>query len=116
VGVQYGLKSMKEGKITPDEFLDLNFKVGGWKHPNQMVQEGFPFFGTSSTEIGKAQTIPGYFDPWSKRNMNLSTAADVPAPRTAGDPIAMRAAYTSGMVFSGQNPAADHRPPAVHGA
>jgi hypothetical protein len=102
VGVQYGLKSMKEGKITPDEFLDLNFKVGGWKHPNQMVQEGFPFLG-SLTALN--------FDPWSKRNMNLSTAVDVPAPRTAGDPIAMRAAYTSGIVFGGQIPlpTIDHR-------
>ena len=43
--------------------------------------------------------------------MNLSPAADVPAPRTAGDPIAMRAAYTSGMVFNGQIPlpTIDHR-------
>jgi hypothetical protein len=102
VGVQYGLKSMKEGKITPDEFLDVNFKVGGWKHPNQMVQEGFPFLGTFS---------PATFDPWSRRNMNLSPSPEAPAPRTHGDPIAMRAAYTSGMVFSGDMPlpTIDHR-------
>jgi hypothetical protein len=102
VGVQYGLKSMKEGKITPDEFLDVNFKVGGWKHPNQMVQEGFPFLGTFG---------PATFDPWSRRNMNLSPSPEVPAPRTHGDPIAMRAAYTSGMVFSGNMPlpTIDHR-------
>jgi hypothetical protein len=102
VGVQYGLKSMKEGKVTPEEFLDLNFKIGGWKHPSQMVQEGFPFLGSLT---------PDTFDPWSKRNVNLSAAADVPAPRTEGDPIAMRAAYSSGMVFSGQIPlpTIDHR-------
>ena len=43
--------------------------------------------------------------------MNLSPAADQPAPRTQGDPIAMRAAYTSGMVFSGtaRVPTIDHR-------
>lgn len=111
VGVQYGLRSLKQGLITPDEFIDLNFKIGGWKHPSDMVQEGFPFFGTSQAEINKALTVPGYFDPWSVRNMNLSPEPDQPAPRTHGDPIAMRAAYTSGHVFDGDMPlpTIDHR-------
>ena len=39
VGVQYGLRALVEGLITPAEFLDLNAKVGGWKHPRDMVQE-----------------------------------------------------------------------------
>ena len=110
IGVQYGLSSLKAGKITPAEFVHLNWNIGGWKHPSQMVQEGFPFFGTTAAEIQKALTIPGYFDPWSRRNMNLGTA-DAPAPRTAGDPIAMRAAYSSGHVFGGRLdvPALDHR-------
>jgi hypothetical protein len=110
VGVQYGLASLKAGKITPAEFLDVNWKIGGWKHPSQMVQETFPFFGTGSSELNKVFTIPGYFDPWSMKNMNLGTDAQ-PAPRTHGDPIAMRAAYTSGHVFSGRLdvPAIDHR-------
>lgn len=102
VGVQYGLKSLRAGNITPAEFLNLNWHVGGWKHPSEMVQEGFPFLGPFS---------PATFDPWSRRNMRLSPAADQPAPRTVGDPIAMRAAYTSGHVFSGKLdvPAIDHR-------
>jgi len=110
IGVQYGLSSLKAGKITPAEFVHLNWNIGGWKHPSQMVQEGFPFFGTTAAEIQKALTIPGYFDPWSRRNMNLGTA-DTPAPRTAGDAIAMRAAYSSGHVFRGRLdvPALDHR-------
>ena len=110
VGVQYGLNSLKAGKITPAEFVHLNWNIGGWKHPSQMVQEGFPFFGTTAAEIQKALTIPGYFDPWSRRNLNLGTA-NAPAPRTAGDPTAMRAAYSSGHVFSGRLdvPALDHR-------
>ena len=44
--------------------------------------------------------------------MRLSSDPDrVPAPRTRGDPLAMRAAYASGMVFSGQLPipTIDHR-------
>jgi len=108
VGVQYGLKSMKEGKITPEEFLDVNFKVGGWKHPRDMVQEGFPFLGSQADVLAD----PSKFDPWSRRNMNVSAdPANVPAPRTSGDPIAMKAAYTSGMVFSGEVPlpTIDHR-------
>lgn len=111
VGVQYGLRSLQESKITFAEFLHLNWNIGGWKQPSEMVQEGFPFFGTSSAEINKALTVPGYFDPWSRRNMNLSPDPDHPAPRTHGDRKAMRAAYTSGMVFSGKlnRPTIDHR-------
>jgi hypothetical protein len=111
VGVQYGLRSLRAGLITPEEFLHLNWHVGGWKHPSQMVQEGFPFFGTTPAEVNRALTVPGYFDPWSRRNMNLSPGPDQPAPRTEGDPLAMRAAYTSGMVFGGKLslPTIDHR-------
>lgn len=110
VGVQYGLQSLKAGLITPAEFLHLNWHVGGWKHPSQMVQEGFPFFGTGAAEVQKAMTVPGYFDPWSRRNMNLASG-DRPAPRTLGDGKAMRAAYASGHVFTGRLdvPAIDHR-------
>jgi hypothetical protein len=101
VGVQYGLRSLRDGKITPQEFLHLNWNVGGWKHPSQMVQEGAPFLPPNTA---------ANFDPWSRRNMNLA-AGSQPAPRTAGDPIAMRAAYSSGHVFRGQLdvPAIDNR-------
>lgn len=107
VGVQYGLKNLKAGNLTATEFLDLNFKVGGWKHTRDMVQEGFPFLGT----VADVMADPSKFDPWSRRNMRLSTDPLIPAPRTAGDPIAMKAAYTSGMVFSGlvPLPMIDHR-------
>lgn len=111
VGVQYGLKSLQNGHITPEEFLHLNWHVGGWKHPSEMAQETFPFFGTDAAEIQKAMTIPGYFDPWSRKNMKLAPDAVTPAPRTVGDPLAMQAAYSSGHVFDGQLevPAIDHR-------
>ncbi len=111
VGVQYGLASLKAMKITPEEFMHLNWHVGGWKHPSQMVQETFPFFGTGSAEVNKALTVPGFFDPWSRKNMNLSPSAAVPAPRTVGDAQAMRAAYSSGHVFGGRLdvPAIDNR-------
>ena len=110
VGVQYGLNSLKAGHITPAEFLHLNWHVGSFKHPSDMLQETFPFFGTSAAEVNKALTIPGYFDPWSRKNMRLASA-DQPAPRTEGSLSAQRAAYTSGHVFDGQLnvPAIDHR-------
>ncbi|WP_370614330.1 DUF6351 family protein [Mumia qirimensis] len=93
VGVQYGLKALTDGVITPPEFLDLNARVGGWKDSKDMVEEGFPFSGSFS---------PQNFDPWSSRNMKLSPDGGVtPAPRREGDLDAMRAAYTSGMEFQG---------------
>jgi len=102
IGVQYGLKSLKEGRITPAEFLDVNFKVGGWKQPKDMVQEGFPLFPGITPAMAVAN--PALFDPWSRRNMTLAPAEDVPAPRTEGNLNAMRAAYTKGLVFSGDMP------------
>jgi hypothetical protein len=93
VGVQYGLGALTSGVLTPAEFLDLNAQVGGWKRAAEMVQEGFPFAG---------ELAPENFDPWSSRNMTLSPdAGATPAPRTAGDLEAARAAYTSGMQFQG---------------
>src|SRR5690606_11659158 len=71
VGVQYGLQALRDGVITPAEFLDLNAKVGSWKESHEMVPEGAPFAGP---------TTPENFDPWSSRNMNLSADGDAPAP------------------------------------
>jgi Tannase-like family of unknown function (DUF6351) len=90
VGVQYGLQALREGKITPAEFLDLNARVGSWKDPQDFVQEGQPFLPT------------GGWDPWSSRNMRLSPDGGVtPAPRREGDISAMNAAYTHGLYFDG---------------
>ncbi len=99
VGVQYGLKALKDRHLTKAEFLKLNAEIGGWKQPSEMVQEGFPFIGSLSDIMAD----PTVFDPWSSRNMNLSPEGDdTPAPRTRGDRKAIKAAYTSGLVFNGQ--------------
>jgi uncharacterized tannase-like protein DUF6351 len=93
VGVQYGLQALRDGVITPAEFLDLNARVGSWKEASQMVVEGFPFVGAFS---------PANFDPWSRRNMNLSPDGGVtPAPRRSGNLEAIAAAYNVGMRFDG---------------
>ncbi|MBX3703281.1 MAG: hypothetical protein KF822_05865 [Steroidobacteraceae bacterium] len=92
VGVQYGLRSVATGQITPAEFLMVNGAVGGWKPQSAMVQEGSPFL--------PPHTVAN-FDPWSARNQNFSVNPLAPAPRTAGDLEAMRAVYRSGLVFMG---------------
>lgn len=92
-GVQYGLEALTSGVISPEEFLDLNAQVGGWKDTADMVREGAPFEGALT---------PANFDPWSSRNMLLSPdGGATPAPRTAGDPAAIEGAYRSGMQFQG---------------
>lgn len=114
VGVQYALESMKRGLISPEQFLDLNLKVGGWKQPSEMVAEGFPYNGTGQAEQAKVMADPSYFDPWGARNMNRwnPAAPQQPAPRTSGNLEAIRAAYTSGLVFGGRIdiPVIDWRP------
>jgi hypothetical protein len=93
VGVQYGLRAVADGSITPEEFLKLNGSVGGWKNEPDMVQEGFPFFPGAP---------PSDFDPWSRRNQVFSTDPLVsPAPRNMGNVQAMNAVYEAGLVFRG---------------
>ncbi len=93
VGVQYGLRAVAGGAITPAEFLKLNGTVGGWKNEPDMVQEGFPFLPGAP---------PATFDPWSRRNQvfSLDPLAS-PAARNEGDLLAMNAVYESGLVFRG---------------
>ena len=96
VGVEYGLRAVKDGKITPAEFLKLNATVGAWKETSDMVQEGCPFFPPQNPPC----TNP--WDPWSSRNMRLSPdGGATPAPRRTGDMAAANAVYTSGIVFRG---------------
>jgi Tannase-like family of unknown function (DUF6351) len=97
VGVQYGLKALTDGKITPAEFLQLNATVGSWKDPGEMVPEGPPFPGGV-----------GSLDPWSLRNQRTGD----PAPRRAGSIAAMNAAYRDGLYFDGDIdiPIIDWRP------
>lgn len=92
VGVQYGLQALLDDHITPEEFLDLNARIGGWKPANEAVQEGRPYLPEGELDIHSA------------RNMTLSPndSGNPPAPRTAGDPEAIAAAYAHGLVFTGR--------------
>jgi hypothetical protein len=94
VGVQYGLQALRDGRISFDEFLDLNANVGSWKEAEDMVQEGCPYI---------REICPFDVDVWSARNMNLSPDGGLtPARRRLGNRQAQYAAYRSGLVFRGK--------------
>ena len=92
VGVQYGLRALADGQLAPAEFLDLNASIGGWKEPQDAVQEGCPYVSSACFSD---------IDVWSARNMT-APGPDGVAPRTEGSVEAMRAAYRAGLVFDGR--------------
>jgi hypothetical protein len=92
VGVQYGLEALLDHHITPAEFLDLNAQIGGWKQPQDTVQEGCPYVSSACFAD---------VDVWSARNINPVGPNGV-ASRTVGSVAAMRGAYDSGLVFDGK--------------
>lgn len=123
VGVQYGLRSVADGLLTPEQFLEVNAEVGGWKESPDMVHEGVPFedLDVALARIAEArgisvpQVLAGLatgaipytevFDPWSMRNAHLSPdGGATPAPRREGDLEAIRNVYASGLVFRGDLP------------
>lgn len=113
VGVQYGLRSLVAGRISLEQFLDVNARVGGWVSTAEMVPEAAPYAGLSgdpfdpSSAADLLAVLGGRldWDPWSARNMRLSSdGGATPAPRTEGDVEAIRGAYESGLVFLGAPP------------
>lgn len=97
VGVQYGLSALVENKITVEEFLNLNARVGSWKPPEQMQPEQYWKF----TGINGIKGLLN-FSPWGQHNMNLSPdSGHTPAKRHSADLNAIAAAYRSGQVFMG---------------
>lgn len=109
VGVQYGLESLVGGDISKAEFLDLNAEVGSWKNEPDMVQERCPFISSlcpSPDDLAGLDPVPDIWpnliDPWSWNNMTLSPdGGATPAPRVTADDGAIEAAYTHGLVFTG---------------
>ena len=97
VGVQYGLRAVRDGRLSPARFLDLNARVGGWRPPADMRPEGCPY-----TPPGCAHDP----DPWSARNLTGVGPPPAhiarPAPRTEASAAAIQAAYDSGQVFTGR--------------
>ena len=94
-GVQYGLLALREGKITVQEFLELNASIGGWKSPQKLRDERYWFYD--------AGLFPIRVSVWSHGNMTTGSLQE-PAQRVEGNIHSMRAAYHSGHVFMGHLP------------
>ncbi|TVS10807.1 MAG: hypothetical protein EA419_09910 [Wenzhouxiangella sp.] len=122
VGVQYGLRALRDGRISPEQFLDINHHVGGWKPPELMRPEVLPFtypndllrtlaedrdwplWRTLLALFAGGLRFEEVFDPYSGRNAWQAEGPDRPAARTRADPDAVAAITESGMVFSGHLP------------
>ncbi|WP_439136112.1 DUF6351 family protein [Pseudomaricurvus sp.] len=94
VGIQYGLKALTEQKISVEEFLTINAKVGGWKSPEQMQQEEFWFL--------QGDVLPVKLSVWSHQNQLLPSGPESPAARTSASLDAIEGVFRSGHVFLGQ--------------
>lgn len=95
VGVQYGLRALQRGQVSPEQFLRLNASVGSWKAPADMLPERYWLMEGAESTLGD-------FSPWSAHNMRVHREQGRPAPRFEGDRAAMAAAYRSGQVFLGR--------------
>ena len=110
VGVQYGLRAVANGTITPPEFLDLNARVGSWKEREEMTPEscGMVTAMTNAT-LGSFASVIGlcegaHLDQYSAGQMNFSTDASSPAPRRTADVQGIINAHERGLVFDGNMP------------
>lgn len=110
VGVQYGLRAVANGQITPEEFLALNARVGSWNERDEAELEscalasaiGGSELGLIGAAIGMCQ---GNDPDWhSARNATSTTDPDEVAPRRSADVDAIRNAFESGLVFTGRLP------------
>lgn len=107
VGVQYGLRAVAQGQITPAEFLKLNAEIGSWTDTADMVPEDCDMIGAlAGSDFALLGSIVGLCsgndaDWYSSGNMRLGLDANGVAPRHEGDIVAMQNAYSSGLVFSG---------------
>src|SRR5690606_37135845 len=79
VGVQYGLRAVADGTISPEEFLDLNAQVGSWKPSAETTPESC---GMVEAMAGSAvrtfanligMCVGAELDQYSAAQMNFST-------------------------------------------
>ncbi len=106
VGVQYGLRSVADGEITPEEFLHLNERIGSWRSGEDNVPESCGMvaqmagdtLGVFAEAIGMCEGDE--LDQYSSAQM-VDTPDDGPAPRREGDVQAITNAFESGLEFDG---------------
>jgi hypothetical protein len=106
-GVQYGLKALKNKAISPQQFIDINSKIGGWLPQESMIQERY--WHASGDSVLKRYTS------YSEHNMTHHGKSMNVAPRSNashGSIAAAKGAYWSGNIFLGElkTPIIDIRP------
>ncbi|MFV0316114.1 MAG: DUF6351 family protein [Microthrixaceae bacterium] len=105
VGVQYGLRSVANGEITPEEFLDLNERIGSWSPDNvaescgMVAQMAGDTLATFAAAIGMCEGEE--LDQYSSRQMT-SAPDSGPTPRREADVEAITNAFESGLEFDGK--------------
>ena len=107
VGVQYGLRSVADGDITPEEFLDVNAAVGSWRDGEDNVPESCGMvaqmagdtLGVFAEAIGMCEGDE--LDQYSSAQMAAAPGTG-PAPRREGDVEAISNAFESGLEFDGR--------------
>ncbi|MFQ3170994.1 MAG: hypothetical protein ACI9DG_001024 [Oleispira sp.] len=106
-GVQYGLKALQNKAISPQQFIDINSKIGGWLPQENMTQERY--WHASGDSVLKRYTS------YSEHNMTHHGKSMNVAPRSNashGNIAAAKGAYWSGNIFLGElkTPIIDIRP------
>lgn len=86
-GVQYGLKALRDGGLSAEEFLHLNESIGGWLPAGQMQP---PRYWKSAM----APSALNAFSPWSHHNQ-------VTGRRSRASTAVIAAGWQSGQVFAG---------------
>jgi hypothetical protein len=106
-GVQYGLVALREGALSPAEFLHLNANVGSWKPPQKLRPERL-WLLSGDRRLSR-------LSPWSHHNMQRTPRGARGlgvfrrgavhrvrvAPRNRAHQPAVEAIYRAGHVFLG---------------
>lgn len=93
-GVQYGLHALKQGNLSKEQFIHLNWYIGSWKPAKEMEPEWL-------LSPGKNKRSLIWLSLWSRHNITEATNIE-PAKRRSSSPQAIEAAYRSGQVFIGE--------------
>src|SRR5215475_11128855 len=80
VGVQYGLKALNDGKITFDQFIDINTRIGGHDLDGKIVPQ---------RTVGDAQAIRRAYETGRMNSFTGATSVPILDIRTYndGDPL-----------------------------
>lgn len=96
-GVQYGLLALRDGRLSPEQFIDLNARIGSWLPAHQMQPEQARFLPVWHTPI--------WLSAFGRQNMAAPVRTESGfevAPRYRANREAMERAYRYGQLFVGK--------------